>query len=623
MNSRNSFRENGELRLLKSLNGVSRALGRDNTRERRHLGVGSSGIGLLAARKTLVDAVRANRGDTRARLQLAELHLVAGERAEAAEQLTTVLRTKPDALPAATRLAEVLSLGVLPPASRLDHQGLVNALAFDTIDRDLVAAAALHHLASTGPLSRLLTRDAGGGEHIAKPWTQQTPEALKEPLLLHVLKRGVVVRRDLERFFTRVRRSLLLETPRGRFATDFHLVALATALAEQGWLNEHVWMETPEETGIVEALEKRLGENAADSSIDGLDILLASLYRTPLDLLKITGKTGATDSRWKKFDDAFRAAAARDLISRDLGYSVRTIGAVDRKLSVDVAQQYEANPYPRWTAVPIYPEGKYLDHVRTYFRPDQLSFADEPFDVLIAGCGTGRQAVSAALDYGPDARVLGIDISHASLGYAAMMSRQLGVVNLDLARADLIDIADRDPSFRHRFQIIECTGVLHHLEQPFEAWRGLIDCLAPNGIMLIGLYSATARRNLASLKARPGYPGPSATPAALRAWRAELLDLPQSTKGAELLRSRDLYTASGFRDYFLHVSEQPATLTQIAAFLDANGLSFRGFVDVPFAALKAARPGEIAPGSLARWAEWEAANPDAFAGMYQFWCARK
>jgi hypothetical protein len=28
-----------------------------------------------------------------------------------------------------------------------------------------------------------------------------------------------------------------------------------------------------------------------------------------------------------------------------------------------------------------------------HFRPDELAFLDRPFEVLIAGCGTGQQAV--------------------------------------------------------------------------------------------------------------------------------------------------------------------------------------------------------------------------------------
>ena len=34
-------------------------------------------------------------------------------------------------------------------------------------------------------------------------------------------------------------------------------------------------------------------------------------------------------------------------------------------------------------------------------------------------------------------------------------------------------------------------------------------------------------------------------------------------------------------------------------------------------------PDERPPGTLSAWAAWEERHPDAFAGMYQFWCSRR
>ena len=53
-----------------------------------------------------------------------------------------------------------------------------------------------------------------------------------------------------------------------------------------------------------------------------------------------------------------------------------------------------------------------------------------------------------------------------------------------------------------RFDLIEAVGVLHHLADPYAGWRVLLSLLRPGGFMLLGLYSAPARRNLAGI-ARP------------------------------------------------------------------------------------------------------------------------
>jgi SAM-dependent methyltransferase len=260
-----------------------------------------------------------------------------------------------------------------------------------------------------------------------------------------------------------------------------------------------------------------------------------------------------------------------------------------------------------------------------YFPAAELAFLDRPSQILIAGCGTGQQAVQAALAYGPQARVLAIDLSAASLAYAARVAERFGAGNIAFAQADLQSLHAADPDFAGRFDVIECTGVLHHLADPLAAWRALLACLAGDGRMFLGLYSAVARRNLAALRSEEGYPGPGCSAAALRAFRQVLLDRPAEQAGGELRMSRDFYTASNFRDLALHVSEHPLTLPEIAAFLDGNGLAFRGFQLEPgiFRRFRERFPGESWPGSLHAWAQFEAANPNIFCGMYNFWCARR
>lgn len=546
-----------------------------------------------------------------------------GERAAAAEQLTLALRHEPRSEVAAWHLAALLARGVLPPGTRLDAMGLVAALAHDGIDRDLVAAAALAHRASSGRLARAVeTGRRRGWQRAAHDLCLvRSDPLLADPLLLEVLRRGIVVQRDAELLLTALRRAVLLDLPRERLA-DPTLATFLAALAVQGWLGEHVWAEGDDETAAVAALSPDVPRIASGACAAIRDLQLLVLYRRPetvpgLDAESVAGAMppALASALAARLDEA--GTIARHATE------VASLGPITSSVSLEVAAQYEASPYPRWTSVPLYRQGRWLDHVARYFRPGQLAFAERPFEVLVAGCGTGRQAVSAALDWGPGARVTGIDISRTSLGWARMMAERMGVTTLDLAQADIDTLPDCAPHFRGRFHVIECGGVLHHMADLFAAWRRLLACLAPGGIMLIGLYSVTARRNLARLRTEPECPGPGADMRALRLWRQQLLARPRDAVGAELIRSRDVHSASGFRDLFLNVREQPTTLAEIAAFLDAEELEFRGFADLPFEALKGVFPSEYPPGSLARWAAWEAAHPNAFTGMYQLWCTRR
>lgn len=97
------------------------------------------------------------------------------------------------------------------------------------------------------------------------------------------------------------------------------------------------------------------------------------------------------------------------------------------------------------------------------------------------------------------------------------------------------------------------------MADPFAGWRVLAKCLAPGGLMLIGLYSATSRRNLVALRGDPAYPGAGCDDAALRIFRQELLDRPDHSPGGTLKLSRDFYTTSNFRDLVLHVTPVSST----------------------------------------------------------------
>ncbi len=90
--------------------------------------------------------------------------------------------------------------------------------------------------------------------------------------------------------------------------------------------------------------------------------------------------------------------------------------------------------------------------------PDFLS---EPIDVLIAGCGTGQEAIELALQ-NPHYRITAIDISQKSLAYAARMAQQYKVSSVEFVHLDLLHCA----ALGKHFDFIESMGVLHHLPDP-------------------------------------------------------------------------------------------------------------------------------------------------------------
>ena len=53
---------------------------------------------------------------------------------------------------------------------------------------------------------------------------------------------------------------------------------------------------------------------------------------------------------------------------------------------------------------------------------------------------------------------------------------------------------------KKKFDVIESSGVLHHMDDPFLGWSNLSDCLNKGGLMKISLYSKIARQEISKNK---------------------------------------------------------------------------------------------------------------------------
>jgi len=293
--------------------------------------------------------------------------------------------------------------------------------------------------------------------------------------------------------------------------------------------------------------------------------------------------------------------------------------AIEDDVSQKVRDQYEQNPYPRWIS---------LGRIHKYDSLDALIQRDFPhaplrpqgksgaFDLLVAGCGTGRQPIGLAKQF-ERARVVAVDLSSASLGYAKSRSELLGVTNIEYGQADILKLG----SIGRTFDVIHSDGVLHHLGDPWRGWRVLLSMLRPNGFMHISLYSEIARRDVVAARAFIAERGYGTTAADIRACRQELMGLEQGSSPGRVAGFHDFYATSECRDLLFHVLEHRMTLPAIKTFLDQNGLRFLGF-DLPLRIRQqyAARfPGDKAMIDLDQWDAFEHDNPYTFISMYQFW----
>jgi 2-polyprenyl-3-methyl-5-hydroxy-6-metoxy-1,4-benzoquinol methylase/tetratricopeptide (TPR) repeat protein len=439
----------------------------------------------------------------------------------------------------------------------------------------------------------------------------------QEAMLLALLQSKVVHDLELERLLTAIRRGLLQQVIEGdRLPVDEDGLEFFCALAQQCFLNEYVFALGDIERTHVRQVEDRIGAALATSAeIAALDLIVTASY---LPLHRLPGASTLLARPWPNVIERLLTQQIREPLEEESDRSaIRVLTPIDDAVSLQVRDQYEESPYPRWTAVPQIEPTTVVNYLR-----DRLNIAPmlrpqttAGVDVLIAGCGSGLHSIDSALRF-PKARILAIDISRVSLAHARRKSRALGLTNVEYAQADILKLTALD----RRFDVIETVGVLHHLANPAAGWRVLLSLLRPHGLMLVGLYSVTARQSLAAARAVIAEHGYCAKSEDIRICRQDLI------QRFGMPPFRDFSSTSGCRDLLFNVMEHQFTIPQIGEFLDANGLAFLGFDQLPPHMLQQFQqqfPDADAMRDLGSWHAFEQMNPLTFGNMYIFWTQKQ
>lgn len=287
-------------------------------------------------------------------------------------------------------------------------------------------------------------------------------------------------------------------------------------------------------------------------------------------------------------------------------------GAVTRV----VAAQYTERPYPLWDRITL-GVPKTLPQIVADLGPDAPGDLPVSAEILVAGCGTGQEAMTWARRC-PEARITAIDLSPASLNYAATRCAEAGISNVDFRLLDLQDVAKLGKSF----DAIICSGVLHHLADPEQGWAALVEVLKCGGVMRLMVYSTRARlgirraqHHIRDLRGQP------VDDALLRTARSRLID----SMPGEVAGSFDFYTLSGVQDLLFHAHEDSFDVSRIRVCIERLSLNFLGFV-VPDRSVRARyrreHPGDPWLRNFEGWAKLDRRSPGAFFGMHRFWCAK-
>ncbi|HET7804583.1 MAG TPA: methyltransferase domain-containing protein [Pseudolabrys sp.] len=435
-----------------------------------------------------------------------------------------------------------------------------------------------------------------------------------DPLFLCLLQSTPVRDIVFERLLTAIRHSLLKVAAAGS-RDSRPRTSLTCALAKQCFINEYVFAVTPQESGELSLVSDVIADAlASGAAIDPMQLAALAMY---MPLHAVPSAAALLEREWTPaIDDLLNQQIRDHMREQELRDSVLRLTPIEDEVSQRVRQQYEENPYPRWVhaAGQVVPAS--IDrYLREQFPTGAFTPLDktEHLDVLAAGCGTGQIAIASAQKY-LGARVLALDLSLASLCYAKRGTPEDVALRIEYAQADILKLATLERSF----DVIDCSGVLHHMADPFEGWRTLLNLLRPRGLMHIGLYSEAGRRDVWAARKHIAERGFGATPDEIRRCRQELLETPLAT----VTRFTDFFTTSECRDLLFHVQEARLNIPMLKAFITSHKLKFLGF-EFSLPVLQQYRSQFTSSGwawtDLDRWHAFEVEKPDTFSGMYQFW----
>ena len=434
-------------------------------------------------------------------------------------------------------------------------------------------------------------------------------KVINEKLFQLIVKKCFITDLDLEFYLTKLRRKLLIKFLSKKDNQFFmKIYQFLIVFAEQMFFCEFIYNETDEEKKLLKKLDNKIKKN---DDICELSVLLISLYKpiNKSNYLKL--KLDSYISKSNEFNEFLKYVLHDPNKDKKVSKSLKSLSNFSNETSRLMKSQYEENPFPRWrfTLRPMI--GSDINEFTN--RYSRTSFKKPK--ILIAGCGTGQQAITWSAY--KDSKIYAVDLSSVSLAYAIRKAEERSIKNVSFYHLDLLDLE----LLNKKFDLIISTGCLHHMEKPEDGLESLVNVLKPKGLIYLGLYSTRARSEIEWTRKYIQKRKLDITEDNIRAFRTKILNSKnkklQSIKG--LL---DFFSLSNLRDLLFNYTEHTYDLITIKKLLENKKLDFLAFNEMHPNLIKSFKthfPNDNELAKLESWDKFEKIYPKTFLGMYRFW----
>jgi len=441
------------------------------------------------------------------------------------------------------------------------------------------------------------------------------------PLLLAALRHTLIKSEMLEKLIMSLRHELLTHsTQQGQINKNY--ISICQAIFHYGLRNEYILPTTEAEGGMINMLENIINRSLTQFGCTALDVsgalLLLGMYKSWQGLEQIEKLMNLETPHWP--EETYQFKMWHDEVHELAQYKFEKLTVIPKCSESKVKSQYEKFPYPRWQTLDYKKNINYGIALRHEYKHAKLPhhLLEDNLKILIAGCGTGRHALNVA-KYFHGVQVLAVDISQNSLAYANHMATKFGINNIDFKLADITKL----PELKEKFNIIECSGVLHHIRYYKKALTNLLSNLKPNGLIKISLYSRRTREPVIQVRKVFKQGETQLDRHKIQVVRHAIMQSDLIEKKTGITQSDDFYSMSGTVDMLFHEYEKYYTPLSIKQLCQEFNLTWLGFSNLShktksdFMSFHADKADLL---NLKQWDEFEEEYPHTFANMFQFYC---